>query len=85
MQDVLNSWHEVTVIDLEPTPNKFCEDISTFQGGSPSQSLDIKKGAADAQVVLWPKLFCYLIKNLSQRTGENLKKICEAVSDLLLI
>ena len=51
-QDILNSCHEITVIGLEPPQKNFCEKISTFLGASPSQSLDIKEYAADAQVVL---------------------------------
>ena len=42
----------LTVIGLEPPQKNFREKISTFLGASPSQSLDIKEGAADAQVVL---------------------------------
>ena len=40
------------MIGLEPPQKKFCEKISIFLGARPSQSLDIKEGAADAQVVL---------------------------------
>ena len=85
LQDISDSCHEVTAIGREPTQKNFCEKISIFLGASPSQSLDIKEGAADAQVVLWPKFFCHLIRVLSQTTGENFKKIRQTVSDLQLI
>ena len=49
---VLNSCHEVTVIGLKPPKKNFREKISIFLSASPSQSLDIKEGAADAKVVL---------------------------------
>ena len=52
LQDISDSCHEVTVIGLEPPQNNFYENFLTFLGASPSQSLDIKEGAADAQVVL---------------------------------
>ena len=44
--------HEVTVKGLQTPQKKFLEKISTFPVASTSQSLDIKEGAADAQVVL---------------------------------
>ena len=45
------------------TPRNFGKKISTILGACRPQSLNIKGGAADAQVVLWP-LFCHFIIDL---------------------
>ena len=38
----------LTVIGREPAPKNFGEKISIFLGASPPQTLDTKRGAADA-------------------------------------
>ena len=52
LRAISNSCHGLTVIGLEPIPKNFGEKTSIILSARPPQSLDKKRGAADAQVVL---------------------------------
>ena len=69
-QHVSNYWKKIKVSNsftdkIWPGSTKINE-CSSAEIRNYDQSLNVKGGAADVQVVLWPKCFCYLIKNLSQ-------------------